>query len=232
MGLIRGRHCRPGPVPGIYGHPDPDLCHPGLLPHAACLAHHGLSVRGAGAGGDPDRGPWAAAFPCGNSWMYRRRPDEDMCSRPGGGIAGGPAVGTGDLGRIHRGEKKAELEDIQQQMDAKDAQREQKKQEIGNAVERLVAAQNQLAEAKRKQAEIEGLEHALEIRIRQNQAALESQGSRLQQDPEGLRKAPAGYLRKRPGELPGCAAGIHGFPGFCLPDVPAPAGDPPGFQTD
>ena len=71
-------------------------------------------------------------------------------------------------------EKKAELEDIQQQMDAKDAQREQKKQEIGNAVERLVAAQNQLAEAKRKLAEIEGRQHALEIRIRQNQAALKA----------------------------------------------------------
>jgi murein DD-endopeptidase MepM/ murein hydrolase activator NlpD len=71
-------------------------------------------------------------------------------------------------------EKKAELEEIQQQMDAKDAQREQKKQEIGNAVERLVAAQNQLAEAKRKLAEIEGRQHALEIRIRQNQAALKA----------------------------------------------------------
>lgn len=71
-------------------------------------------------------------------------------------------------------DKKAELEDIQQQMDAKDAQREQKKQEIGNAVERLVAAQNELAEAKRKLAEIEGRQHALEIKIRQNEAALKA----------------------------------------------------------
>ncbi|WP_432642740.1 murein hydrolase activator EnvC family protein [Acidaminococcus sp.] len=71
-------------------------------------------------------------------------------------------------------DKKAELEDIQQQMDAKDAQREQKKQEIGNAVERLVAAQNELAEAKRKLAEIEGRQRALEIRIRQNEAALKT----------------------------------------------------------
>ncbi len=71
-------------------------------------------------------------------------------------------------------DKKAELEDIQQQMDAKDAQREQKKQEIGNAVERLVAAQNELAEAKRKLAEIEGRQRALEIKIRQNEAALKT----------------------------------------------------------
>ena len=71
-------------------------------------------------------------------------------------------------------DKKAELEDIQQQMDAKDAQREQTKQEIGNAVERLVAAQNELAEAKRKLAEIEGRQHALEIKIRQNEAALKA----------------------------------------------------------
>lgn len=71
-------------------------------------------------------------------------------------------------------DKKAELEDIQQQMDAKDAQREQKKQEIGNAVERLVAAQNELAAAKQKLAEIEGRQHALEIKIRQNQAALKA----------------------------------------------------------
>ena len=71
-------------------------------------------------------------------------------------------------------DKKAELEDIQQQMDAKDAQREQKKKEIGNAVERLVAAQNELAEAKRKLAEIEGRQRALEIRIRQNEAALKT----------------------------------------------------------
>lgn len=71
-------------------------------------------------------------------------------------------------------DKKAELEDIQQQMDAKDAQREQKQQEIGNAVERLVAAQNELAEAKRKLAEIEGRQHALEIKIRQNEAALKA----------------------------------------------------------
>jgi murein DD-endopeptidase MepM/ murein hydrolase activator NlpD len=71
-------------------------------------------------------------------------------------------------------DKKAELEDIQQQMDDKDAQREQKKQEIGNAVERLVAAQNELAEAKRKLAEIEGRQHALEIKIRQNEAALKA----------------------------------------------------------
>ena len=71
-------------------------------------------------------------------------------------------------------DKKAELEEIQQQMDAKDAQREQKKQEIGNAVERLVAAQNELAEAKRKLAEIEGRQRALEIRIRQNEAALKT----------------------------------------------------------
>ncbi len=74
-------------------------------------------------------------------------------------------------------DKKAELEDIQQQMDAKDAQREQKKQEIGNAVERLVAAQNELAEAKRKLAEIEGRQRALEIRIRQNEAALKTKES-------------------------------------------------------
>ena len=57
-------------------------------------------------------------------------------------------------------------------MDAKDAQREQKKQEIGNAVERLVAAQNELAEAKRKLAEIESRQRALEIKIRQNEASL------------------------------------------------------------
>ena len=71
-------------------------------------------------------------------------------------------------------DKKAELEDIQQQMDAKDAQREQKKQEIGNAVERLVAAQNELAEAKRKLAEIESRQRALEIKIRQNEASLKA----------------------------------------------------------
>ena len=69
-------------------------------------------------------------------------------------------------------EKRAQLDEIQQQMGEKDAQLEEKKKEIGNAMEQLILTQEELAEAKRKLAAIEARQQALEIKIRQNEAAL------------------------------------------------------------
>lgn len=69
-------------------------------------------------------------------------------------------------------EKRAQLDEIQQQLGEKDAQLEEKKKEIGNAMEQLILTQEELAEAKRKLAAIEARQQALEIKIRQNEAAL------------------------------------------------------------
>lgn len=69
-------------------------------------------------------------------------------------------------------EKRAQLDEIQQQLGEKDAQLEEKKKEIGNAMEQLILTQEELAEAKRKLAAIETRQQALEIKIRQNEAAL------------------------------------------------------------
>lgn len=69
-------------------------------------------------------------------------------------------------------EKRAQLDEIQQQLGEKDAQLEEKKKEIGNALEQLILTQEELAEAKRKLAAIETRQQALEIKIRQNEAAL------------------------------------------------------------
>ena len=69
-------------------------------------------------------------------------------------------------------EKRAQLDEIQQNLGEKDAQLEDKKKEISNAMERLILTQEELAEAKRKLAAIESRQQALSIKIRQNEAAL------------------------------------------------------------
>lgn len=69
-------------------------------------------------------------------------------------------------------EKRAQLDEIQQKLGEKDAQMEDKKKEISNAMERLILTQEELAEAKRKLAAIESRQQALSIKIRQNEAAL------------------------------------------------------------
>ena len=69
-------------------------------------------------------------------------------------------------------DKKSELEDVQQQMEAKDAQRESQKKVISSAVDRLMEAQSELAQAKKELDEVEGRQQALSIKIRQNEAAL------------------------------------------------------------
>ena len=69
-------------------------------------------------------------------------------------------------------EKRAQLDEIQQKLGEKDAQLEDKKKEITNAMERLILTQEELAEAKRKLAAIESRQQALSIKIRQNEAAL------------------------------------------------------------
>lgn len=69
-------------------------------------------------------------------------------------------------------EKRAQLDAIQQKLGEKDAQLEDKKKEISNAMERLILTQEELAEAKRKLAAIESRQQALSIKIRQNEAAL------------------------------------------------------------
>lgn len=69
-------------------------------------------------------------------------------------------------------EKRAQLDEIQQKLGEKDAQLEDKKKEISNAMELLILTQEELAEAKRKLAAIESRQQALSIKIRQNEAAL------------------------------------------------------------
>ncbi len=69
-------------------------------------------------------------------------------------------------------DKKAELEEVQQQMEAKDAERESQKKVISSAVDRLVEAQNELAQAKKELDAVEARQEALSIKIRQNEAAL------------------------------------------------------------
>lgn len=69
-------------------------------------------------------------------------------------------------------EKRTQLDEIQQKLGEKDAQLEDKKKEISNAMERLILTQEELAEAKRKLAAIESRQQALSIKIRQNEAAL------------------------------------------------------------
>lgn len=69
-------------------------------------------------------------------------------------------------------DKKAELEEVQQQMEAKDAQRESQKKVISSAVDRLVEAQNELAQAIKELDAVEARQEALSIKIRQNEAAL------------------------------------------------------------
>ena len=69
-------------------------------------------------------------------------------------------------------EKRAQRDEIQQKLGEKDAQLEDKKKEISNAMERLILTQEELAEAKRKLAAIESRQQALSIKIRQNEAAL------------------------------------------------------------
>lgn len=69
-------------------------------------------------------------------------------------------------------DKKNQLNQVQQQMEQKDAQRQAKKREVGNAVERLLEAQTELAQAQKELAQVEHQQQALSIEIRQNEEAL------------------------------------------------------------
>jgi murein DD-endopeptidase MepM/ murein hydrolase activator NlpD len=69
-------------------------------------------------------------------------------------------------------DKKAELEEVQRQMDSKDAERESNQRRINNAVEALMEARRQLAEAKRELAVVEAQQEVLEAKIHGNERAL------------------------------------------------------------
>lgn len=69
-------------------------------------------------------------------------------------------------------DKKNQLNQVQQQMEQKNAQRQAKTREVGNAVERLLEAQTELAQAQKELAQVEHQQQALSIEIRQNEEAL------------------------------------------------------------
>lgn len=69
-------------------------------------------------------------------------------------------------------DKKAELDEIQRQMDTNTSQRKESEARISNAVDRLVRARQELAEAKQQLAVVEGQQRILEGKIRSNERAL------------------------------------------------------------
>ena len=69
-------------------------------------------------------------------------------------------------------EKKAELDEVQRQIESNEAKRDANQKQISNAVERLVQAQHELAAAKQELAVVEGQQRILEGQIRANERAL------------------------------------------------------------
>ncbi len=69
-------------------------------------------------------------------------------------------------------DKKAELEDVQRQIDDKDAERTTNQHRIDNAVEQLLEAQRELAQAQQELAVVEAQQRVLEGRLRDNERAI------------------------------------------------------------
>lgn len=66
-------------------------------------------------------------------------------------------------------DKKAELESLQQQIDKKSNERENKKHEVASAIDLLIAAQKELAAAKEELATVQGQQDALKLQIVKNE---------------------------------------------------------------
>ena len=69
-------------------------------------------------------------------------------------------------------DKKAELEDVQRQIDDKEAERTTNQHRIDNAVEQLLEAQRELAQAQQELAVVEAQQRVLEGRLRDNERAI------------------------------------------------------------
>lgn len=66
-------------------------------------------------------------------------------------------------------DKKAELQDLQQQLETKDAEREEKKKEVKSAIDQLMEIQGQLAKAQKELDAVEEQQNALNVKIKKNE---------------------------------------------------------------
>ena len=101
---------------------------------------------------------------CASSWMFDRGPchEKRSCRRNGSdGLMSymGPVSWAESIE-----DKKAELDEIQRQMDTNTSQRKESEARISNAVDRLVRARQELAEAKQQLAVVEGSSAFLKAR--------------------------------------------------------------------
>ena len=77
-------------------------------------------------------------------------------------------------------DKKAELQDLQQQLETKDAEREEKKKEVKSAIDQLMEIQGQLAKAKKELDVVEEQQNALNVKIKKNEIDIKKKIAELE----------------------------------------------------